>query len=87
MRQTWLLQCNPDRFDIDAFLRTQPVETNWLLRQHGDEIAPGDQVFIWRAIGKGSEAASGIVAEAEVLADPRRPGSRRPLGRREKSSA
>jgi hypothetical protein len=67
MSQTWLFQCNPDRFDIDGFLASQPAETNWLVRQHPKQIAPGDQVFIWRAIGSGSRQVSGIVAEAEVL--------------------
>lgn len=65
--QTWLFQCNPNRFRIDQFLSTRPTATNWLVSQYSKRIEPGDQVFIWRAIGEGPPEASGIVAEAEVL--------------------
>lgn len=67
MPQTWLFQCNPDRFHVDEFLATRPAETNWSVRRYGKQIAPGDQVFIWRAIGNGSPTDSGIVAETEVV--------------------
>ena len=41
----------PQSFDIDGFFATRPEEFLWLARQYAAEIAPGDQVFIWRAIG------------------------------------
>jgi hypothetical protein len=70
MATTWLFQGNPDRFDIDGFLATRPPQTTWLVTRYADQIAPGDQVYIWRARGGGAEADSGVVAEAEVLTSP-----------------
>lgn len=70
MARSWLFQGNPDRFDINGFLATRPALTTWIVSRYKREIEPGDQVFLWRAIGGGAEADSGIVAEAEVLARP-----------------
>jgi len=66
--RTWLFQAQPRSFDIDGFLATQPTEFAWLARQHAADILPGDQVFIWRAIGGGERAKSGVIAEARVVA-------------------
>jgi hypothetical protein len=65
--RTWLFQANPSRFDIDGYLATKPSVTTFLVTSHHDEIAVGDRVFVWRAIGGGGADAAGIVAEAEVL--------------------
>jgi len=68
--RSWLFQNNPNRFDIDGFLATQPTRTAWIVSRYRNEIGPGDQVFLWRAIGGGNEVDSGIVAEGEVLTRP-----------------
>lgn len=69
-RQTWIFQANPARFDIDAFLGTNPVEMTWLVTRYAAKIAPGDQVFIWRSVGGGDRDESGIIAEGVVLGAP-----------------
>lgn len=66
--RTWLFQAQPQSFDIDGFLATQPTEFVWLARQHAGDILPGDHVFIWRAIGGEDRARSGVIAEASVIA-------------------
>ena len=70
MPRTWVFQANPSRFDIDGFLATRPVTTTFLISRYRQEITVGDQVFIWRSIGGGSQDAAGIVAEAEVIELP-----------------
>ncbi len=67
--RTWLFQAQPQSFAIDEFLATNPKELPWLTRQYAPEIRRGDQVFIWRAIGGGDRAKSGIIAEAQVLTE------------------
>ncbi len=67
MAQAWIFQANPDRFDIDGYLTTRPVELTWLVTRYADLISPGDQVFLWRAKGVGSAADSGVIAECIVL--------------------
>lgn len=66
--RTWLFQAQPKSFDVDGFLATWPVEFAWLARQHVAAILPGDRVFLWRAIGGGDRAKSGVIAEARVVA-------------------
>ena len=66
--RTWLFQAQPQSFDIDGFLATQPTEFLWLARQHAADILPGDRVFIWRAIGGGDLTKSGVIAEGQVVA-------------------
>jgi hypothetical protein len=70
MLRTWAFQANPGRFDIDAFLATTPATTTFLVTRYREEIALGDQVFIWRSIGGGNQDAAGIVAEGEVIEAP-----------------
>lgn len=70
MAQTWIFQANPDRFDIDGYLATDPASIRWLVRQRADQMRVGDRVFLWRAIGSGEERLSGVVAEAEIIATP-----------------
>jgi hypothetical protein len=67
MVATWIFQANPDRFDIDGFLSTKPTTLTWLVSRYGKQIAVGDRVFIWRAVGKGDKDESGVIAEALVL--------------------
>jgi hypothetical protein len=65
----WIFQANPDAFDIERFLQPRPSSFLWLVQRYGSEIAIGDQVFLWRAIGSNTKerTKSGIVAEAEVI--------------------
>lgn len=67
MPRTWVFQTNPNRFDLDGFLATRPATTTSLVTRYRQEIAVGDQVFIWRSIGGGNQEAAGIVAEGEVI--------------------
>ena len=62
-----MFQTNPGRFDIDGFLATRPATTTFLVTRYRQEIAVGDQVFIWRSIGGGNRDSAGIVAEGEVI--------------------
>ncbi|MDO9713165.1 EVE domain-containing protein [Paracraurococcus lichenis] len=67
MAGTWIFQANPNLFDIDGFLATNPATFSWLVSRYESIIEVGDQVFIWRAIGGGPAALSGVIAEAEVI--------------------
>lgn len=67
-RRSWIFQANPDHFDIDGFLQSNPERFSWTVRQHQEEVEQGDQVFLWRAAGKKREQ-SGIIAEAEVVSE------------------
>jgi hypothetical protein len=67
---SWIFQANPKTFDIDGFLSTRPDTMLWSVKQSADAMKPGDQVFIWRAIGGGDEKLSGILAEAVIEAAP-----------------
>ena len=66
--RTWLFQAQPQAFDIDGFLATEPKEFTWLASQHAADILLSDQVFIWRVIGGDDRAKSGVIAEARVTA-------------------
>ncbi len=66
MPQTWVFQSNPSRFDIDEFLSTFPRQFSFLVTRYKDEIAPGDQVFVWRSSGDKAKARAGVIAEAAV---------------------
>lgn len=60
--KTWIFQCNPDRFDIDGFLKHNVGQLSWLVARYKDDIGIGDTVYLWRS---GDDA--GIVGEAEVI--------------------
>ncbi len=62
MSRTWIFQCNPDRFDIDGFLKQNVGHLSWLVARYKDDIGIGDTVYLWRS---GEDA--GIVGEAEVI--------------------
>ena len=34
--RTWIFQANPDDFDINGYLATQPVEFLWLVTRYAD---------------------------------------------------
>ena len=65
MARTWILQCNPKLYDIDAALRNRPV-IYWRVPQFVEQLKEGDRALIWRS---GKEA--GIVGWAVLLSDPR----------------
>lgn len=69
--KTWIFQANPDAFDITGYLAIRPADLLWLVRQKGAHMEVGDQVFFWRAIGSGDRALSGVIAEAEIIEQPR----------------
>ena len=66
----WIFQGNPDYSDVDTYLRNHS-EIVWAVNQEGyaDEMAPGDEVFIWRAAGH-SRAEAGVVAGGHLTANP-----------------
>ena len=66
MSRTWVFQGNPERFDIDGYLRDNTGELLWRVATNSTEITPGDTVYLWRS---GKDA--GIVAESEVIERPR----------------
>jgi hypothetical protein len=59
---TWIFQGNPDKFNIDEYLRrTKDIYWSVTLPKYQNEIKIGDIVYIWRAKGS-NNAISGIVA-------------------------
>ena len=67
----FLLQGNPTRFALRAYLR-QPF-VYWLLNRYQDTIALGEQIVIWESGSVGGVVAYGVVTE---LPTPRRAVSR-----------
>jgi hypothetical protein len=65
---TWIFQGNPDHFDVDKTLSDRDNVT-WSVNQFADEIGVGDEVFIWRAVGK-VPGEPGIVARGTVVSEP-----------------
>lgn len=63
---TWVFQANPDLFDINGYLAFAPKRMTWLVKQSPKRIKLGDQVFIWRALGKRKSGPAGIIAECRV---------------------
>jgi hypothetical protein len=62
---TWIFQCNPDRFDIDGYLATEPSRFVWLVTRYADDLEPGDWVFLYR-----TGPTAGIIAEAKIIGAP-----------------
>jgi len=66
-KSTWILQGNPDRFDIDDYLTRYPL-IYWSTPTHKKDIYLGDRVYMWRS-GKGAGIiASGCVVELPTAA-------------------
>ena len=68
--RTWIFQGNPDTFDIQGYLNVVVDDLKWTVSTNANEIKRGDRVYIWEAQGSGKGNA-GIVAECEVLEEPR----------------
>ena len=64
----WIFQCNPDRFDIDGYLKTAR-NILFLVRQHGDAVRAGQTVYMWRNAGE-SKAVPGVVAVGTLTGAP-----------------
>jgi len=59
---TWILQGNPDQFDVDSYLQqTDYIYWSVSIPKHRDEMRTGDSVFLWRSQGD-KKAISGIIA-------------------------
>jgi hypothetical protein len=63
--QFWIFQGNPDKFDMDTYLRTRPV-IQWQLRQYAERLKAGAQVLIWRS-GENSGVIAECVAESDAI--------------------
>ncbi len=62
--RAWLLQANPDRYDIDSALKS--IDTiHWRLPQYSSDVNAGDIALIWRS---GTDA--GIVAVGRISSEP-----------------
>ncbi len=64
-RQFWTLNSNPDGYRIEDAVDEVEFD-NWVTR--GSPIRAGDRALIWKT--KGSTDTTGVVALAEVVADP-----------------
>jgi 5-methylcytosine-specific restriction endonuclease McrA len=62
---SWIFQCNPDRFDIDGYLATEPSRFLWLVARYANDMEPGDRVFLYR-----TGTTAGVIAEAKIIGAP-----------------
>ena len=63
----WIFQGNPDRFDIDGYLRnSKNIYWSVTIQKYQKMITVGDSIFIWRAKGS-QKLESGIVAFGTVF--------------------
>lgn len=61
----WLLQCNPDKFDVFGMLDEGDVPKCWSVSRYLDDIRAGDRVVFWI-----SGEAAGVYALGEVVGSP-----------------
>ena len=64
--RTWIFQANPKKYRILESLRAE-AEESWNVRQHGQEVAPGDRVLIWLSGEQAGIYALGTVTTAPIL--------------------
>src|SRR5262245_58712141 len=62
---SWILQGNPKRFDIDAYLSSY-LYIYWIAPTNQRDFALADRVFIWRAGEQAGAVAIGRVQELPV---------------------
>jgi len=70
---TWIFQGNPKLFHMDEYLSArQHQQIVWSVRQKHflRTISVGDEVYIWRADGRG-KGTGGIVARGTITSTPR----------------
>ncbi len=58
----WILQGNPNRFDIDDYL-SRYVYIYWSISKNLKDFVVGDRVFIWRAGENSGAIALGYLRE------------------------
>jgi hypothetical protein len=70
--RTWLFQANPDTFDIDGYLVDRERITWSVNQEHlAGQMAPDDEVYLWRAMGSGGDReVSGVVASGQLIETP-----------------
>ncbi len=61
----WILQGNPNRFDVDDYL-SRYTYIYWSVSTNRKDFAIGDKVFIWRAGEQSGAVALGTVKELPV---------------------
>ena len=61
----WILQANPDHYNLDGRLQLKGPALFWTIRQHAANVTEGDIAWIWRARGKAGRTA-GIAAKARI---------------------
>lgn len=44
---TWLLSCNPKKFDLDGHRRDGHVLSSWTVVRYVSEVAAGDEFVLW----------------------------------------
>jgi predicted RNA-binding protein with PUA-like domain len=66
----WLFQSNPDRYQVDEYVR-QTDEVYWSVKHqsHIDQIENGDPAFLWRAQGS-SNTVRGVIAKGVIFQTP-----------------
>jgi len=64
----WILQGNPNRYDIDDYLARYPY-VYWSVTRNRDDISLDDSAFIWRAGNLSGAIAIGKVMELPVRRD------------------
>ena len=60
----WILQGNPERFELRAYLNQQRIY--WLVNRYASEFQRGDQVLLWESGANGGIVAYGVVIELPV---------------------
>lgn len=60
----WIFQGTPDKFDVDAYLKSSQ-DIYWSVTRFHHDLRIGDGVFIWRSAGK-AKGVAGIVAKGIV---------------------
>lgn len=65
----WLMQFNPDIFDIDSALRVVP-EVDFTVEDDLDQFAEGDRVYLWRSGKDSSLLAVATIVGSAVLRNP-----------------
>ena len=82
----WILQSNPEYFDILGWLRDfpwlkdEPLTDRWYISFFKDKVMPDDTVFIWKS--KGRSDIRGIYAKGRV--EPLPVPDKFPLAEKEK---
>lgn len=70
--QAWLIQGNPDKFDVDEYLSSLDyIYWNVSRKSPRDKMKVGDRIYFWRAQGR-RKAVSGVIGIG-TIAEPCKP--------------